>query len=95
MKKALPIFLPCIPNLGFVRYIEEDSAEPCIYAIRKASTSINLDGNNEAYEWEGYKTVSSFENHWPNILIGQKIKPRQKLLINNSSINHNHLKSKS
>lgn len=95
MKKALPIFLPRIPILGFSKYTEEDSAEPYIYAIRKASTSINLDGNNGANEWEGYKTVSSFNNHWPNIPIGQKIKPSKSylLVIHQLIINHLTIKS--
>ncbi len=66
MKMTIPFFLLCIPILGFSQYAEEDSAEPYIYDIRKASTSINLDVNIRANEWEGYKTVSSFNNYWTN-----------------------------
>jgi len=66
MKMNIPIFLLCIPILGFSQYAEEDSSEPYIYATRKASTSINQDVNIRANEWRGYKTVSSFNNYWPN-----------------------------
>lgn len=66
MKKAHPILLLCIPILRFSQYAEEDSAEPYINDIRKASTSINLDGNIGANEWEGYKTVCSFNKYWTN-----------------------------
>jgi len=66
MKKAFPIFLLCIPNLRLLQYAEEDSVKPYVYDIRKASTSINLDGNIGANAREGYKTVSSFNKYWTN-----------------------------
>ena len=66
MKNALLLFLICLPLIGYSQYAGGDIDEPFSYSIKKASIPVVLDGSMGINEWEGHKTVSDFNNHWPN-----------------------------
>ncbi len=64
MKNAL-LLLILFPLLSQAQDDSIDTRERFKYAIKKAETPIELDGNESVNEWDAHEVATNFFNHWP------------------------------